>query len=122
MTVFASLLITDFTHSRRRRTSDGQGGWAIDYVPQGTVRGRVRPATSTEREVAATEERQVTHVFYCKADEDVRRGDRLTATSPTGYALTLEVDGLREPSLAGEHYEFDCNERQVGESTPEDGS
>lgn len=119
--VFRSLLITDFAHSRRRRTSDGQGGWVIDYVPQGTVRGRARPASSAEKEVAAAEEREVSHVFYCEADEDVRRGDRLLATSPTGYVLLLEVDALREPSLAGEHYEFDCNERQEEVSTPEDG-
>ena len=116
MTVFESLLNNTFTHSRRRRTSDGQGGWVIDYVEQGTVRGRIRPASSAEQEVALQEERELTHVFYCKADEDVRRGDRLVATSPTGYELTVEVDGLREPSLAGEHYEFDCNERQDEES------
>lgn len=116
MTVFQSLLITDFTHSRRRRTSDGQGGWVIDYVAQGTVRGRIRPASSAERDVALQEERLVTHVFYCEADEDVRRGDRLVATSPGGYSLDVEVDALREPSLMGKHYEFDCRERQEEES------
>lgn len=119
MTVFTSLLITTFTHERRRRTPDGQGGWSIDYVEQGTVTGRIRPATSSERQLAMQEERQVTHVFYCQADEDVRRGDRLTATSPGGYQLVVDVDALREPSLAGEHYEFDCNERQAEESVEE---
>lgn len=115
MTVFTSLLNNDFTHWRRRRTPDGQGGWVIDYPDElaKTVRGRIRPASSREREVAASEEREVTHVFYCQASADVRRGDRLQATSPgSDYVLTVEVDALREPSLAGEHLEFDCNERQ----------
>lgn len=119
MSVFTSLLITTFTHERRRRTPDGQGGWVIDYVENddSPVTGRIRPATSSERQLAMQEERQVTHVFYCQADEGVRRGDRLTATSPGGYQLVVDVDALREPSLAGEHYEFDCNERQAEVST-----
>lgn len=122
MTVFQSLLITDITRYRRRRTADGQGGWVIDYPAANavTVRGRIRPATSQERDVALAEERLVTHVFYCEAGESVRRGDRLVATSPTGYALTVEVDALREPSLMGEHYEFNCRERQ--EEVSDDGS
>lgn len=118
MTVFESLLNNTFTHYRRRRTADGQGGWAIDYPQIGTVTGRIRPATSAEREVADTEEREVSHVFYCLAAEDVRRGDRLQATSAgSGYTLLVEVDALREPSLAGEHLEFDCQERQIEEAT-----
>lgn len=113
MTVFESLLNNDFAHSRRRRTPDGQGGWALDYVSQGTVRGRIRPANSTERDVARAEGRDVTHVFYCLADAGVRRGDRLQAASSGGYTLVVDVDALREPSLAGEHQEFDCLERQA---------
>jgi len=116
MTVFASLLNNTFAHSRRRRTPDGQGGWAIDYVALGTIQGRIRPATSVEREQAALEQRQITHVFYCLAGEDVSRGDRLTLDS-----LTVDVDGVREPSKAGEHYEIDCLEIQV-ETSQEDGS
>jgi len=125
MTVFESLLNHDFTVERRRRSPDGQGGWAIDYVEQDTVRGRIRPTASRnqEREVADREERQITHVFYCNADEDIRRGDRLTGTSPiSGTTLVVEVDAMREPSLAGKHLEFDCNEKQMEVSTPEVGS
>lgn len=113
MTVFESLLNNTFSHYRRRRTSDGQGGWSIDYPLQGTVEGRIRPASSSEREVAMAEERDISHVFYCAADEDVQRGDRLVATSSSGRTLTVEVDAVREPSLAGEHLECDCQERQV---------
>lgn len=115
MSVFTSLLNNDFAHFRRRRSPDGQGGWPLDYPPEGatTIRGRIRPALSREREVAASEERLVTHVFYCEASADVRRGDRLQCLSPvSGYLLIVEVDALREPSLAGEHLEFDCNEKQ----------
>lgn len=111
-TVIESLLNNTFTHSRRTRSSDGRGGWTVGYSELGTLRGRIRPASSSEREVAMQEEREITHVFYCKADESVRRGDRLAVTSASGYTLTVEVDARREPSLAGEHLEFDCNERQ----------
>jgi SPP1 family predicted phage head-tail adaptor len=107
MTVFESLLNHEFAHLVRRRTSDGQGGWAIDYVSLAPVQGRMRPASSTERERAAQENHQITHIFYCLAGESVARGDRL------GYGgLLVDVVGVREPSLAGEHLEIDCEERQ----------
>jgi SPP1 family predicted phage head-tail adaptor len=116
MSVFTSLLNHDFTKFRRRRTPDGQGGWAVDYVSVETVRGRLRPASSSEREAAAREERQVTHVFYCDAGEDITRGDRLSYSG-----LTVDEEGVREPSLAGEHLEIDCLEIQA-ETNLEDGS
>ena len=116
MSVFTSLLNHDFYHSRRRQTGDGQGGWVEDPVPIGTVRGRLRPATSAEREQAAQEQRQITHVFYCQAGEDIVRGDRLQIGD-----LVVEVQGVREPSLAGYHLEIDCLEQQFEQSV-EDGS
>jgi SPP1 family predicted phage head-tail adaptor len=117
MTVFTSLLNHNFTVSRRRRTPDGQGGWVIDYVEMGTIRGRLRPASSSERELAAVEQRLVTHVFYCLAGEDIARGDRLTLDD-----LTVDVDAVREPSTAGEHYEIDCSDYQAEVSLEEVGS
>lgn len=114
MSVFTSLLNNDFAISRRRRTPDGQGGWVIDYVAQGTARGRIRPASSAEREVAQREERQITHVLYVVAGTDIERGDRVTVGD-----LTVDVEAIREPSKAGEHYEIDCRERQVEVSTEE---
>jgi SPP1 family predicted phage head-tail adaptor len=111
MTVFESLLNHDFTLSRRRRTPDGQGGWSVDYVTVATVRGRIRPASASEREQAAQEQRQITHVFYCLAGETIARGDHLALGG-----LTVDVDGVREPSLAGEHYEIDCLEIQAEQS------
>lgn len=108
--MFDSLLNNEFTHERRTRAHDGQGGWSIGYSGQGTVRGRIRPASSQEREVAMAEERQITHVFYTLADEDIQRGDRLTCDD-----LVVEVEAVREPSLMGHHLEVDCMERQKEE-------
>lgn len=114
MSVFESLLNNDFTIERRRRSPDGRGGWAIDYVAVGVVRGRIRPASSREREVAQQEERLITHVLYVVAGTDIARGDRVT-----GAGLTVEVQAVREPSRAGEHLEIDCRERQPEQSLEE---
>lgn len=108
MGVFDSLLNKRFVVERRIRTNDGQGGWTIGYGTLGSVVGRIRPATGAEREVAAAEERQVSHVLYTRASEDVVRGDRVSCGP-----LQVEVLGIREPSLAGEHLEIDCLEVQV---------
>ena len=102
--------------SRRKRVSDDQGGWAIAYQENGTVAGRIRPANSTERVVADSEEQQITHVLYTLAGVDIERGDIVTCDD-----LTVEVLGIREPSLAGKHWEIDCLERQ-NEVTEELGS
>lgn len=108
MPAFDSLLNNTFVVERRVRTPDGQGGWTISYAEIGTVAGRIRPAGSAEREVAAAEERQLSHVLYTRASADVARGDRVSCGN-----LVVEVQGVREPSLAGEHLEVDCLEVQV---------
>jgi len=111
MPVFDSLLNNSFTIARRLRTTDGQGGWAVSYSVAETVEGRIRPASGVEREVAAAEERQISHVLYVRTGADLERGDRVV-----GGDLQVEVLGIREPSLAGEHWEVDCLERQFEES------
>jgi len=116
MSVFESLLNHTAAIERRRRTPDGQGGWAVDYVPVGTAAARIRPASSAEREVALAEGRDVTHVLYARYGADIQRGDRVTVRG-----LVVEVEAVREPSLAGEHIEVDCLERQV-EASAEEGS
>ncbi len=116
MTVFQSLLNHEFTISRRRRSPDGRGGWAIDYAEIGTARGRIRPASSREREAARQEEREITHVLYVAAGTDIRRGDQVDLGD-----LSVEVQAVREPSQAGEHLEVDCRERQP-EASLEEGS
>jgi SPP1 family predicted phage head-tail adaptor len=103
-----SLFNNTFTIERRTRTSDGQGGFTIGYTSLGTTEGRIRPASDREREIAAQEGREITHVLYVDADTDIARGDRVTTDD-----LIVEVLGVREPSQAGYHLEVDCLERQV---------
>lgn len=104
--VFASLLNNTFTVTRITRTSDGAGGWTVSYGAVGTYEGRIRPASGQEREVAASMERQISHVLYLEC-EDIERGDLVSCGG-----MTVEVMGIREPSLAGHHLEVDCLERQ----------
>jgi SPP1 family predicted phage head-tail adaptor len=108
MTVFTSLLNNDFTQERRVRVPDGQGGWNIVFVPIAIIRGRLRPASSTEIVAAQQEQRRISHVFYCLESDDIVRGDRIT-----GDDLTVDVMAIREPSRADEHYEIDCLEEQL---------
>lgn len=110
--VIESLFNNTFTIERRTRTSDGKGGFTIGYLSQGTVSGRIRPASGREREVAAQEGRDISHVLYVAADEDIARGDRVSVGD-----LVVEVQGVREPSQAGHHLEIDCWERQKEVST-----
>lgn len=105
--VFVSMLNNTFTVERRFRTLDAQGGWQINRVFITPITGRIRPASSTEILAAQQQQRQISHVFYCLAGEDIHRGDRLT-----GDELTVDVMAIREPSRADEHYECDCLEIQ----------
>jgi SPP1 family predicted phage head-tail adaptor len=116
MTVFKSLLNHIATGKRIRRTSDGQGGWSIDYVDIGSEEVRIRPATSIERLEAMQQQREITHVMYAAYGADIARGDRWTIRD-----LTVEVMAVREPSRAGEHLEIDCLEEQQ-EVSEEEGS
>lgn len=116
MSVFTSLLNGDYTIARRARISDGQGGWIISYTELATVRGRLRPASGTEREVAAQEQRQISHVLYVVAGTDIARGDQVE-----GDGVLVDVVGVREPSRADHHLEVDCLERQM-EAAAEAGS
>lgn len=105
--IFESLLNHTFAIYRRERTPDGQGGWSITYVANGSAEGRMRPASSAEREVAAAEQRQISHVLYVVHGEDIARGDLVV-----GGGITVDVQGVREPSQAEHHFEIDCMETQ----------
>lgn len=122
MSVFDSLLNHTFQVARMRRSPDGQGGWSIDYVEIDPVEGRLRPASSSEREEAQRMERRITHIWYVRAGEDVARGDVVSPgalvidgarVSSTSGEIVVEIDAIREPSLAGHHLEIDCRERQL---------
>jgi len=107
MSVFDSLLNNDFTVSRPGRAPNGQGGFVVTYVTTGTVRGRMRPASSAERTVAAQEQRAISHVLYVNADESILRGDRVS-----GDDAAWDILAIREPSRADEHLEIECLEVQ----------
>lgn len=113
MSVFASLLNNTFTVERRTRTSDGMGGWVIAYAPAGSYKGRMRPASSAERDVADQQQRNLTHVLYVVGTADIQRGDQVT-----GDGVTVHVLGVREPSRSDHHLEIDCEEVQLEATTP----
>lgn len=106
MSHIESLFNNEFAITRLARVSDGQGGWTQVPATVATVVGRVRPASATERAVAAQEQRQISHVLYL-LPADIARGDLVT-----GAGLTALVQGVREPSRAGRHLEVDCLETQ----------
>ena len=106
-THFKSLLNRDYLISRPVRIANGQGGWAIAYMPLMTVPGRLRPASGAEREVAMQEQRAITHVFYVIEGWGIQRDDTVE-----GDAVTVRVQGVREPSRADHHVEIDCLEIQ----------
>ncbi len=114
--IFESLLNNWFTISRIERTPDGQGGWSVTYIPIGVARGRIRPASSGEIELAAQQQRQITHVLYLLPATDIERGDMVTCGG-----LLVDVQGVRIPSYAFHHLEVDCVERQK-EATAEQGT
>ncbi len=105
---FTGLLNNTFTIRRLAPTSDGHGNWTETYVTIGTAAGRLRPTGSADVEVAGHTERQVTYVLYVPATTDIARGDQVTCGD-----VTVEVLGVREPSLAGHHLEVDCVARQA---------
>lgn len=107
MSIFTGLLNNDFLVSRPVRIANGQGGWAIAYTPIGTVRGRMRPASGSERDIAQQEQRAITHVLYVIAGTDIQREDTVE-----GDEVTVKVQGIREPSRADHHLEIDAQEIQ----------
>jgi SPP1 family predicted phage head-tail adaptor len=105
--VFVSLLNNTFVSFRRDRVPDGQGGWTIVYVQNITFDGRIRPASSAEKETANEEQRAISHVLYVVHGEDVARGDLVI-----GGGIGVDILGVREPSQAGHHLEIDALETQ----------
>ncbi len=103
-----ALYTHEFTLNRPTRAPDGQGGWLVAYEEAGAFRGRLRPASATERTVAQQRQATVSHVLYCATTVDVRRGDLVA-----GAGQTVEVVDVREPSHAAHHLEVDCREVQT---------
>lgn len=107
MALIETLYNKSFVLSRKARVSDGQGGFTHTWPSVSSVAGRMRPASATERTLAMQRLAEIDHVFYCDADEDVQRGDRIS-----GSGRVWEVIAIREPSHAGHHLEIECLERQ----------
>ena len=107
MPIIEALLNNTFSLSRVSRTDDAQGGWVEEYSPVGTFRGRIYPVEGTERDIARSEEVQITHKVYTHANEDIRKGDLISLRT-----LVLEVVMVREPSMAQHHLVLECRERQ----------
>ncbi len=124
MGVFASLLNNTFTIWQPERASDGQGGWLVAYSSLGTVLGRMRPRGGSEMDTADREERNVPHVLYVTAGGSVAEqiGRECLITPAGDAARVFEVQGVREPSLAGEHLEIDCFQRQLAANEVISGS
>jgi SPP1 family predicted phage head-tail adaptor len=113
MSVLTSLLNKTFEIWLPQTTSDGQGGHTETWWDAGTIAGRMRPANSNERVVAEQEEQQITHVLYTATletsdGETLGRGALVVLDD-----LSVEVLGVRNPSLMAHHYEIDCLERQA---------
>ena len=108
MTHFETLLNNTFTVSVKARASNGQGGWVVTWEEAGSVEGRMRPASATERLNAAQRQAMLSHVLYVDADEAIQRGNRVSDGE-----RTWDVIAIREPSLAGHHLEIECQEIQL---------
>lgn len=107
MGIITNLLNKTASIYRRTRTTDGQGGWTIGYSLVETASVRVSPKSGSEQEIAATDDRKITHSVYSLTTADIERGDKLVIGD-----LSLEVLDVKEPSLLGHHYEIDCVEWQ----------
>lgn len=115
MTVFSSLLNRAYVAWQPQRTSDGQGGFVVSFASVGQVQGRMSQRSGSEVDVADSEERQVSHTFFVGADDSVgaQIGRDFLITPADDVNRTFIVQGVREPSLAGEHLEIDCYQRQL---------
>ncbi len=88
------------TIKRSVEVSDGQGGWVKQYQDIGQVRGRISAASIAERTAAAQEHAEVSHVVFCDANADIKRGDLVT-----DGRITIKIIGVRNPSQADHHLE-----------------
>ena len=107
MSTFTSLLNNTFAIQRVSRSGDGHGNFPKSQTVLGSVQGRIRPASASEKVAAAQYHQAITHVLYVAAETNIGRGDQVTCGN-----LVVEVLGVREPSKAGHHLEVDCLEVQ----------
>ncbi len=103
------LYIHGLTLKRKVLLEDGQGGTTEKWGAIKTFRGRIRPASASEKMAADQERAYITHVIYCDPDVGVKRGDRIQYGD-----LVIDVTAIREPSYAGHHLEVEGVAIQYG--------
>lgn len=85
------LLTQALALQRRARTDDGQGGTVEIWQTVGIIRGRLFPASVSERMAAAQRQAEVSHTLYTEPTSGVRRGDRVALDG-----LTVEMLAVRD--------------------------
>lgn len=108
---FDGLLIHTLAISRRGGSSDGAGGFTLDYAPLSSVRGRMSTAGSGSKEIVLGEKWDaiVTHIAFMRPT-DIRRDDRISLDG-----VNYRVIQVKEPSRFGHHLEVLCEQIQVKE-------
>lgn len=89
---YARRLMVDAAVWRRQTVTDAGGGQTVTWVDQArTVKVQLVSPSAQEREAAAQQGVEVTHVAVMPTDVDVSRGDRLLVD---GEAYELTSDPL----------------------------
>ena len=103
------------TVQRVEETTDGQGGRPKTRIDVATERGRVSSKSDSERRTGDQEQARLTHVCFMRGKADIKVDDRLSI--PSMNFLILTVKGIRNPALAEETLEIDCEQIQRDNSS-----
>lgn len=74
---FRRLMNQTFQVYRLEMVYDDQGGYKEQENYSHDIKGRISPASATERRVADQLGAEITHNVYCMSDQDIQRGDTL---------------------------------------------
>lgn len=83
---------------RRADVADGRGGHTTSWSQVGTVAARFSDASPAERQAAAQQGVEISHIVYLLPDAAVVRGDRLV-----DGGMTIEITAVTVPSVASHH-------------------
>jgi len=92
----AHLLTHSLVLERKERMSNGKGGFVEDYLPVGSMVGRVNPASNRELEIAHQKQAEVTHYIYLAADSDIKVNDRILFE---GRSFRVTIPNADTPSI-----------------------
>lgn len=76
---------------RKTETVDSAGGYTTVWASDGTTKAMVAPPSAAERDAAAQEGLEVTHIVSMPLDVDVDRGDRLVVGGVTIEVVSAET-------------------------------